>query len=585
MFIWPARAVMGGNMTKRRIIGAVSFALVASVLAAACGGGSDSGGGDGTPKKGGTIRILTSGEQIAHLDPQRNYTGSDLAFAGTTMHRSLTSYKFAAGDEGMEITGDLATDTGSYTNDGKTWSFTLRDGITFEDGSAITCADVAYGVSRSFATDVITDGPTYAISYIDAGEYPGPYKATAEQQAAYDKAVQCDGNTITFNLKNPVADFNYTTTLLTFSPVPKAKDNGEGYDMNPVSSGPYKIESYEVGKALVLVRNENWNPESDELRKAYADSIIYEFGLEEATIDERMIADAGDDQFAVSEGIQPENLQTIFEGDEALKSRAVDYYDPYVSYTNLNNERLSCYEVRKAIYLALDRDALRKASGGPYTGDFADGFIKPALALDYAKSKMPEGLNEDGTANVEAAKAAAAEAKTKCPDVAALAESGLNFYYPDTPVWQKALAIWQDNLGAIGYKIKPEAVEASQYWPTVMNPETQYDIARGGWAPDWANASTVIPELFTTGGGFNLTRNAKDADYAEFESLVTAARNNLDRTAQGKQWQELNQYVVDRLWALPGTFLKAQSMWGSQVGNTFQWGPFGAFCFGNLYVK
>jgi peptide/nickel transport system substrate-binding protein len=461
----------------------------------------------------------------------------------------------------------------------------LRDGITFEDGSAITCADVAYGVSRSFATDVITDGPTYAISYIDAGEYPGPYKATAEQQTAYDKAVQCDGNTITFNLKNPVADFNYTTTLLTFSPVPKAKDNGEGYDMNPVSSGPYKIESYEVGKALVLVRNENWNPESDELRKAYADSIIYEFGLEEATIDERMIADAGDDQFAVSEGIQPENLQTIFEGDEALKSRAVDYYDPYVSYTNLNNERLSCYEVRKAIYLALDRDALRKASGGPYTGDFADGFIKPALALDYAKSKMPEGLNEDGTANVEAAKAAAAEAKTKCPDVAALAESGLNFYYPDTPVWQKALAIWQDNLGAIGYKIKPEAVEASQYWPTVMNPETQYDIARGGWAPDWANASTVIPELFTTGGGFNLTRNAKDADYAEFESLVTAARNNLDRTAQGKQWQELNQYVVDRLWALPGTFLKAQSMWGSQVGNTFQWGPFGAFCFGNLYVK
>jgi len=337
-------------MTKRRIIGAVSFALAASVLAAACGGGSDSGGGDGEAKKGGTIRILTSGEQIAHLDPQRNYTGSDLAFAGTTMHRSLTSYKYEEGDAGSEIAGDLATDTGTASNEGKTWAFTLRDGITFEDGSAITCADVAYGVSRSFATDVITDGPTYAISYIDVADYPGPYTATAEQQAAYDKAVACEGNTITFNLKNPVADFNYTTTLLTFSPVPKAKDNGEKYDMNPVSSGPYKIESYEVGKSLVLVRNENWNADSDELRKAYADSIVYEFGLEEATIDERMIADAGDDQFAVSEGIQPENLQTIFEnGDEALKARSVDYYDPYVSYTNLNNENLSCYEVQPAV--------------------------------------------------------------------------------------------------------------------------------------------------------------------------------------------------------------------------------------------
>ncbi len=573
-------------MTKRRIIGAVSFALVASLVAASCGGDSGSdGGGDGEPKKGGTIRILSSGEQIAHLDPQRNYTGTDLAFAGSTMHRSLTSYKYEAGDAGSEIEGDLATDTGTVSNEGKTWSFTLRDGITFEDGSAITCADVAYGVSRSFATDTITDGPSYAVTYIDVEDYPGPYKATAEQQAAYDKAVACEGNTITFNLKNPVADFNYTTTLLTFSPVPKASDTGEKYDMSPVSSGPYKIESYEIGKALVLVRNENWNEDSDPLRKAYPDSIIYEFGLEEATIDERMIADVGDDQFAVAEGIQPENLQTIFEGDEALKSRAIDYYDPYVSYTNLNNERLSCYEVRKAIYLAIDRDALRKAGGGPYTGDYADGFVKPALALDYAQSTMPEGLNEDGTANVEAAKAAVAEAETKCPDVVKLAQDGMNFYYPDTPVWQKALAIWQSNMEAIGFSIKPEAVEPSNYWPTVMNPETEYDIVRGGWAPDWANASTVIPELFTTGGGFNLTRNSKDPDYAEFEGLVNEARVNLDRVAQGKQWQELNQYVVDRLWALPGTFLKSQSIWGSKVGNTFQWGPFGAFCFGNLYVK
>lgn len=572
-------------MTKRRIVGAVSFALVASVIAAACGGGSDSGSEGGTPKKGGTIRILTSGESIAHLDPQRNYTGSDLAFAGSTMQRSLTTYKMEAGDAGSAIVGDLATDTGTASDGGKVWKFTLKDNISFEDGSEITCADVAYGVSRSFATDVITDGPSYAMTYIDVKDYPGPYKATAAQQAAYDKAVACDGKEITFNLNQPVADFNYTTTLLTFSPVPKAADTGEKYDMKPVSSGPYKIESYETGKSLVLVRNENWDPESDSERKAYADSIIYEFGLEESAIDERMIADAGEDQTAVSEGIQPENLQTIFEGEEALKSRAVDYYDPYVSYTNLNVKNLACVEVRQAIYLAMDRDALRKAGGGPYTGDYADGFIKPALSLDYAKSTMLEGLNEDGTANPTAAKAAVEKAKTACPEVVARAEKGLNFYYPDTPVWQKSLAIWIDNMEAIGFKIKPEAVEASQYWPTVMNPETDYDIARGGWAPDWANASTVIPELFTTSGGFNLTRNADDPDYAEFEKKVGEARVNLDREAQGKQWQELNQYVVDRLWALPGSFLKAQSIWGSKVGGTFQWGPFGAFCFGNLWVK
>ena len=571
-------------MKQRRIIAAVGFALVASVVAAACGGSSGDGSEGGTPTKGGTIHILSNGEQIAHLDPQRNYTGDDLAFAGSTMHRTLTSYKYVAGDEGSTIVPDLATDLGTFNEDGTVWSFTLRDGGTFEDGSEITCADVAYGVSRTWASDVITDGPTYASSYIDAGDYPGPYKATAEQQAAYDKAVSCDGKTITFNLKVPVADFNYTTTLLSFSPVPKAADTGEKYDLRPVSSGPYKIESYTIGKSLVLVRNENWSKDSDPVRNANPDSFIYEFGLDEAVMDERMIKDAGDDQFAVSAGIQPENLPTIFE-DDAFKDRRVDYYDPYVSYTNLNVKNLSCVEVRKAIYLAIDRDALRKAGGGPYTGDYADGFIKPALALDYKKSTLPDGLNADGTANVEAAQAAMTAAETACPDVAARAKAGLAFYRPATPVWDKAVAIWIDSLGKVGIKLKDEPVEPSNYWPTVMNPETDYDIARGGWGPDWANASTVIPELFTTSGGFNLTRNADDPDYAEFQTKVDAAKGELDRTKQGVMWQELNQFVVDRLWALPGTFSKAQSIWGSKVGNTYQWSPFGSYNYGDLYVK
>ena len=571
-------------MKQRRIIAAVGFALVASVIAAACGGGSGDGSEGGTATKGGTIHILSNGEQIAHLDPQRNYTGDDLAFAGSTMHRTLTSYKYAAGDEGSGIVPDLATDLGTFNEDGTVWSFTLRDGITFEDGSEITCADVAYGVSRTWASDVITDGPTYASTYIDAGDYPGPYKATADQQAAFDKAVSCEGKTITFNLSLPVADFNYTTTLLAFSPVPKASDTGEKYDMRPVSSGPYKIESYEVGKSLVLVRNENWSKDSDPVRNANPDSFVYEFGLDEAVMDERMIKDAGDDQFAVAAGIQPENLPTIFE-DDAFKDRRVDYYDPYVMYTNLNVKNLSCVEVRKAIYLALDRDALRKAGGGPYTGDFADGFVKPALALDYKKSTLPEGLNEDGTANVEAAQAAMTAGEAACPEVVARAKAGLNFYRPATPVWDKAVAIWIDSLGKVGIKLKDEPVEASAYWPTVMNPETDYDIARGGGAPDWENASTVIPELFTTAGGFNLTRNADDPDYAEFQTKIDAAKKELDRTKQGEMWQELNQYVVDRLWALPGTFTKAQSIWGSKVGNAYQWGPFGAFNYGDLYVK
>ena len=580
---------------KRRSYKFLGVAIAASLVIAACG--SDGGSGSiNKPSKGtsgGTVYILTQGEGITHLDPQRNYTGSDLAFAASTMHRTLTSYKYADGGEGSEITADLATDVGTASADAKTWSFTLRSNITFQDGTAITCADVAYGVSRTFAQDVITDGPTYAISYLDIpdGGYSGPVElnaaTTPEEQALFDSAVSCDAsNTITFRLKVPVADFNYAVTLLSFSPVPKASDTGEGYDSAPVSSGPYKIESYVPGDSLVLVRNENWNQASDPIRKAYPDSIVYQFALESAVIDERMISDAGNDQTAVSaDGLLPENLGTIFDNPK-FENRRQDGYDPYVSYTAFNVKQVSCLEVRQAVWLALDREAIRTAAGGPYTGDFADGFIKPALALDYTPGKVVEGLNVDGTPNTEAAIAKMEEAKTACPAIYELATGdGLKFDHGDTPTWAKLVSIWIESLKAAGIVLKSNPIEPSAYYPTIMNPETQGSMSRSGWGPDWANASTVIPELFCDCGGFNLSQNSEDPAYAAFAEKVQMARAETDRKAQGKMWQELNQYVLDQVWAIPGSFTKAQDIWGSKLGNTYRWGPYGSFNFGDLYVN
>ncbi len=298
------------NSKARTKFGVVVAA--SALLLTACGGGGSSAGGTGTPTQGGTLTYLTIAEQFNHVDPQRNYTGQDLAFFSGYVNRTLTSYAHAEGAAGAELVADMATDTGTTTDGGKTWSFTLRDGLTWEDGSEVTCQDVAYGVSRVFATDIIVDGPTYAISYLDipagdeGSQYPGPYKATAEQQALYDNAVSCDGKTITFKLNKVVADFNYTVTLLAFAPVPKAKDTGEKYDDSVVSNGPYKIESYVKAQSMTLVRNENWNPDSDPIRKAYPDKVVVNFAQDQAVIDSRLIASAGDDAFAVSmDGIQP----------------------------------------------------------------------------------------------------------------------------------------------------------------------------------------------------------------------------------------------------------------------------------------
>jgi len=550
--------------------------------------------------EGGTITYLTNSEAWTHADPNRNYTGQHIAWFGSYMHRTLTAYARAEGSAGSAVVADLATDTGRASNENKTWEFTLRDGVTFEDGSAITCEDIKYGVSRTFATDVITDGPTYAISMLDipsaedgSSVYKGPYATTANDTAAYDKAVTCseDNKTITFNLKRSVGDFNYTVTYLSFSPVPKAKDTGDQYDLAPVSSGPYKIESYKAKDEMVLVRNENWSQDSDPIRKAYPDKIVVRFGLAEEVRDQLILTDSDKNSFSL-DGILPTNLPTVFDdnGDpqKAFAERALNVYDPYVRYAAFNVKKVPCLEIRRAVYFAKDAAGLLQLSGGAaFGGDPADGAIKPLMGLDYKKVTGLEDYKPAG--NAEAAQALMAKAKTTCPAEYARAtdpKRGLVFDTADSETNKKGAAIWIDSMMKnAGIVMKFNFIEPGAYYTVVLDVTKQSDLSAGGWAPDWANASTVIPELFTKEGGFPMSQNWDDAAYAPFKQKVEAALAESDRTKQGQMWAELNQYAVDQMWIVPGIFSKTQEMWGSGLGGVFFWEPQGAPSFGDIFIK
>jgi len=139
-----------------------------------------------TNPKGGTIHLFKFSPETGGfdaMDPQRIYTGEDLAFFGATMFRSLTAYKHSTDPiEGTSLVPDAATDTGTHNADGTSWSFTLRDGMKWQDGSDLKCEDFAYAASRVFQQDVLPGGPTYVINYLDiptnddgSSQYPGPY--------------------------------------------------------------------------------------------------------------------------------------------------------------------------------------------------------------------------------------------------------------------------------------------------------------------------------------------------------------------------------------------------------------------------
>jgi len=546
------------------------------------------------PAKGGTIYVLTQSEQWNQVDPQRAYTGEDMAFFSATIYRGLTAYKLSADPkEGTSLTPDLATDIGTATDGGKTWAFTLRDGVSFQDGAPITCADVAYGVSRTFATDVINQGPTYAIAYLDipsdakgASQYPGPYKATPEQQALFDKAVECsaDGKTVTFHLNKPIADFNYTVTL-GFSPVPKAADTGETYGTAtpPVSSGPYKVDSYTTGNGgkMLLSRNENWKQESDPYRTALPDKWEVDFGIDPKVIDQRIMQSAGNDAFAVQYGnVQPENLSVIFknaaEANPDYADRAISGFDPYSRYYWVNVNKVKNVKIRQAMAVALDRSAIRKNIGGEFAGEYADGLVKPNIGADYAPTGLWTtyfGQPVPETGDPELAKKLIAESGEAAPE--------LTFNFADTPVNQKTAAIVIDSLGKAGFKVTPAPIEPGKYYSVVFDPASAGDFGTAGWGADWPNASTVLPPLLTVKGGWDLSQLDDPAINAQVEAALT----ELDRTKQEGLWQALNKQSAENMYTIPTFFGLSQTIAGTKIAPAYRWAAYGSWPYAALYVK
>ena len=446
---------------------------------------------------------------------------------------------------------------------------------------------------------VITNGPTYILDYLDipknadgTSQYPGPYTATPDQQALFDKAVTCDGNTITYHLAKGIADFNYTVTLgLGAVPNPTdhpGVDTQEEYTTDPWSDGPYMIDSYTPGNggSLVLVRNPNWT--DDGYRGAYPDKWVVEFGLDPQILDQRLMQPTGDDVYALGDGnIQPQNFSAIFSD---AKTAAPDYagrafsdYDPYTRYWWINLDSVPNVKIRQAMAVALDRDSIRAAAGGDFYGDFADGLIKPNIGQDYAATGWAEdlfGQPISPSGNPDLAKQLIQESGEAAPT--------LTFDYSKSPVNDQIAAIVQSSLGNVGFNIKLNPIE-SGYYAVIGDPTTQHDFGASGWGPDWPNASTVIPPCLTgatdTTDGANDNSRVNQANQPDFVAGVDDALSTLDRSQQASKWQALNKESAQQAFYIPNVFSLSQVIAGDKLGNLYKWPAYGSWPYAQVYVK
>ncbi len=563
--------------TNRKRLVAAAASMVVAVGLAGCGGDSDSdGSGTGTNQdaertdavKGGTIYSLET-SVTQSLDPQRTYTGRDLSNQSRLVYRSLVDFPKGVTDniEGQTPIPDLATDTGQSNEDATEWSFTLKDGPKWQDGQPVTCEDVKYGVSRTFATDVITGGPNYIIGYLDVPEdaggepvYKGPY--TGEGQAEFDKAVTCDGNTITYRFKKPWPDFPYAIAALrAFDPYRADQDKGDKSKLTVFSNGPYMLDEngWNEDSGGTFIRNPEWDGTEDTNRDANPDSFVFQVGIEVEVIVDRLIADQGDDANAItSRSVTPAQYPQIT-GDVA--ARAVNFESPFSNYLVPNFNRLTNIKVRQALAAATNRGGLVGALGGDKASAPSLSIVNPGTPGYVANPNW--GKPEGG--DVETAKSLLEESGETVP-------YPIKLTYPiGSDAFDKAMAALKATYDEAGFDVTLDGLDPSgPYYEQIQKPGSDSDLIWGGWGSDWPSVSTVIPPLFDS--RINLTKASNGQDYGNYESdavnaAMDAASAETDIDKANQMWSDIDKMLADDVAYIPLDTTKFYFLRGSNVEN------------------
>jgi len=493
-----------GVFIKRTSAFTAVIALAAGL--AACGSGSDGPGAadNGKATKGGTITLLDIPTNYEGTDPVTIYYGHEIAGFRRLVYRSLVAFPIS---DDPKVSGtptpDLAKDAGTTPDGGKTWEFTLKDGIKWEDGSAITCADFAYGISRSFDTNLVhgTGPGTAYISTLDGSKgYTGPFTSTPAQQKAFDeKAVTCDGSKVTYHFTQAFPDFPQSVAaLLVTDPYKKSFDKGAKNLYKIFSNGPYKIDgnAFDSAKGATFVRNTNYDAATDDatLREANPDSWKIELLQDQGTIYDRLIADTGADKTALATANIPSDKYSQIVGPVAERTSKVA--SPYTRFLQINNLKVTDPKVRLAITTAMNRDGAVKVLGGKNYGEVSSTLVSkstPGYQANPAFDKIPTG------GDPAAAKALLADAgKTGYP---------LKVSYVQSDPNAKLFALFKENWEAAGFKVNLNAISEDAnpgYYTQMSEKDKDTDVFYSGWASDWPSLLAVVPIILETENpGFN----------------------------------------------------------------------------------
>jgi peptide/nickel transport system substrate-binding protein len=560
----------------------IATSAVAFMVLAACGGSNNSGGPPGAgsttieeggskgqaqdpnrqgpapeiegAQKGGTIKVV-SVFGLNTMDPTEAYYGNTLNILEELVTRSLTQYAYDPKTKDEVLVPDLATDLGTHNDNFTQWTFTLRDGVKWENGDPVTPEEVKYGIERSFDRATFPEGAIYSNQFfLDGDKYKGPYKSGTDY-----KGVVIKGQKITIKMAKPFPDMPYWGAFPAMGPIPtdKSVSDPAKYAQHPWSTGPYMFKDYTPEKSLTLVKNPNWDPATDPARHQYVDGFDMQFDVPSAKIDQIMIQDNG-------EGKNTMTYDDVLSSDylkfkQTSSDRLVTGPYPLTNFWYPDYRKIKDKRIREAIAWAY-----------PYHDSFAASGVIEGVTRIPATNIEPPGVPGRVPYNpVPGHKIASTDtdkAHALLKQANALGYELKFLYATDDPLLVAQKDAIVTSLEKAGFKATPVATTVADLSTVRADPDADINVRSGGWISDWPSGSSWIPPVFQSVN----VKEGIGANYAIFSEKKVDQRIQqiylLPLDKQAAAWNALDQFIMTKYFpVIPISYGGVAQMRGSNV--------------------
>jgi peptide/nickel transport system substrate-binding protein len=586
---------------RRRTIALLLLAvtLVFALGAAGCGGdgdGEDTQAGqqdevDAEATKGGTFRTQTDAfEWTGNFDPTGEYLATYLGLYTNLLGRTLMGYRHAPEAEGNELIPDLAAEEPEISDDGLTYTFTLRDGVMFGPplSREVTSADVEYAFKRIATPSLVAQYGFYYLGvieglqeYSDAGGLSKPANA-AKPISGIETP---DDKTIVFTLEQPTGDFLYRVAMPAAGPIPeevaKCFTKAGEYGRFVMSSGPYMVEgsdqldisSCQSMKALSgfnpnqkvdLVRNPDYDPETDspDARENNFDRFEMTLNTNAQDIFDRV--EAG--QLELAYASEPQEVVRRYSTDDTLTERYhINSGDRTWYLTmNLTQPPFDDIHVRKAANWIMDKEGLRRAWGGEPKGEIANHIVPDTMFNGELDDYAP--YQTDGDAgDLERAKEEMSQSKydtdqdgicdaPECKNVLHVTRN--------TDVWKNMEPVIEQSFEKIGIGVTSREFEDS--YTIIQTVKRHVPVSSTpGWGKDYADASTfmvlfdsrsILPEGNVNYSLVGLTpEQAQEVGAKGTTADIPSVNEDIDRCNELMEderltcWQDLDKKLMEEI--------------------------------------